>query len=42
MKQNLKDIFIPWYHAYRLFVQSAKVRERQTGVPFAPSAAAAS
>jgi len=36
VKQVLKDVFLPWYHAYRLFVQSANTLEIQTGAPFAP------
>mmetsp|Transcript_53428 Transcript_53428/g.138158 ORF Transcript_53428/g.138158 Transcript_53428/m.138158 type:complete len:588 (-) Transcript_53428:341-2104(-) len=34
VKQVVKDVFIPWYHAYRLFVQSANTRERLTGTAF--------
>ena len=29
VKQNLRELFLPWYHAYRLFVQSASAQERQ-------------
>jgi len=36
VKQNLKDIFLPWYHAYRLFVQTARLQETQSGSPFKP------
>ncbi len=32
--QVLKTVFNPWYHAYRLFVQSAINQEAQTGAPF--------
>tara|TARA_B100000524_G_scaffold273327_1_gene151174 strand:- start:356 stop:2029 length:1674 start_codon:yes stop_codon:yes gene_type:complete len=38
VKQNLRDIFLPWYHAYRLFVQSASAQERQSGASFQPNA----
>eukprot|EP00965_Chrysotila_dentata_P161063 5318160-Pleurochrysis_carterae.AAC.1 len=41
VKQNLKDIFLPWYHAYRLFVQSARTMLLQTEVAFAPQPAVA-
>jgi len=34
VKQVLKDVFLPWYHAYRLFVQSANTLEAQTGELF--------
>ncbi|MBO8631253.1 class I tRNA ligase family protein, partial [Staphylococcus aureus] len=29
VKQVLKDVFLPWYHAYRLFVQSCALLEAQ-------------
>ena len=42
VKQVLKDVFLPWYHAYRLFVQGATALEgSQGGAPFARDAAAA-
>ena len=31
VKQVLKDVFLPWYHAYRLFVQSANALEAAPG-----------
>jgi len=34
VKQVLKDLFLPWYHGYRLFVQSANSAELLTGAPF--------
>ena len=37
--QVLKDVFLPWYHAYRLFVQSANALELTPGgTPFARDA----
>ena len=36
VKQVLKDVFLPWYHAYRLFVQCARAQLHQTGTAFAP------
>ena len=27
VKQVLKDVFLPWYHAYRMFVQCANAVE---------------
>ena len=32
--QVLKDIFNPWFHAYRLLVQCATAQEAKSGVPF--------
>lgn len=37
VKQNLRDLFLPWYHAYRLFIQSASQQERLSGVAFQPN-----
>ena len=34
VKQVVRDVFIPWYHAYRLFVQSANALEGTCGKPF--------
>jgi len=34
VKQVLKDVFLPWYHAYRLFIQSANAVETAGGAPF--------
>ena len=34
VKQVVRDVFIPWYHAYRLFVQSANALEGASGKPF--------
>ena len=34
-------MFLPWYHAYRLFVQGAMTQEHQTGKPFRQDSAAA-
>ena len=31
VKQVLKDVFLPWYHAYRLFVQGASSLEGSQG-----------
>jgi isoleucyl-tRNA synthetase len=39
--QNLKSIFLPWYHAYRMLVSSTRLQERQEGTPFKPDLAAA-
>ena len=36
MKQVVRDLFLPWYHAYRLFVQCARAQLHQTGTAFAP------
>ena len=33
VKQVVRDVFIPWYHAYRLFVQSANALEGASGKP---------
>lgn len=33
----LKDVFIPWYNAYRFLVQNIKVWEEKTGEAFKPS-----
>ena len=41
VKQNLRELFLPWYHAYRLFVQSASAQERQSGASFRPNPALA-
>ena len=41
VKQVLKDVFLPWYHAYRLFVQSCNSLEAATATPFTPDEAAA-
>lgn len=41
VKQVLRDVFLPWYHAYRIFVQTANMSEATTGVPFARNAACA-
>ena len=39
VKQVLKDVFLPWYHAYRLFIQSANALEMAPGgKPFARDA----
>jgi cysteinyl-tRNA synthetase len=35
--QVLKDVFLPWYHAYRMFVQCATNFEAASGKPFARS-----
>ena len=32
--QVLKDVFLPWYHAYRMFVQCATSLEGTSGTPF--------
>lgn len=32
----LKDVFLPWYNAYRFFVQNALRWESDNGAPFAP------
>ena len=34
VKQVLKDVFLPWYHAYRLFVQGATSLESSSGEAF--------
>jgi isoleucyl-tRNA synthetase len=39
--QNLKSIFLPWYHAYRMLVSSTRLQERQEGTPFVPDLAVA-
>ena len=36
VKQVVRDLFLPWYHAYRLFVQCARAQLHQTGTAFAP------
>jgi len=36
--QVLKDVFNPWFHAYRLLVQSVQTQVAQTGAPFVPDA----
>lgn len=36
VKQVLKDVFLPWYHAYRNFVQSCDLMEASTGQRFEP------
>lgn len=41
VKQVLKDVFLPWYHAYRMFVQCANSLEAKSGVPFRRDAACA-
>ena len=33
----LKDVFIPWYNAYRFLLQNIKYWETKTGEPFRPS-----
>ena len=38
VRQNLRDIFLPWYHAYRIFVQSSRLQAVRSGAPFKPSA----
>ena len=30
----LKDVFLPWYHAYRMFVQCANAFEVKSAKPF--------
>lgn len=39
--QVLKDIFNPWFHAYRLLVQCATAQQLKSGVPFRQDAARA-
>ena len=39
--QVLKDVFNPWFHAYRLLVQCAANQEVKLGVPFRQDAARA-
>ena len=34
VKQVLKDCFLPWYHAYRMFIQCANALEANGGTPF--------
>jgi len=41
VKQNLRDIFLPWYHGYRLFVMGASQQEKKTGERFVPDSARA-
>merc|ERR1719440_208159 len=41
VRQVIKDVFLPWYHAYRLFTQSVRAMEQQTGVRFQPDEASA-
>ncbi|KAG7615473.1 Isoleucine--tRNA ligase, cytoplasmic [Arabidopsis thaliana] len=33
----VKDVFLPWYNAYRFLVQNAKRLETEGGVPFVPT-----
>ena len=39
--QVLKDVFLPWYHAYRMFIQCANALETTDGKMFKRDAAAA-
>jgi isoleucyl-tRNA synthetase len=37
----VKDVFLPWYNAYRFLVQNVQRWEQTTGKPFQPSQARA-
>jgi isoleucyl-tRNA synthetase len=41
VKGVVKDVFLPWFHAFRFFNQSVGRWERNTGFRFLPSPAAA-
>ena len=38
VKEVVKDVFLPWYNAYRFFVGSVQSYEHETGTKFVPSA----